>query len=107
LKIKDPWIAWCLDEATYLWGTYVDSELESIEVGKKDLKEERRKSELKRKREERLEELLGPRKEATQQEDVDEVHWDDVPKDQPLPPMKSATPMGRFRDPAGVVVRNK
>jgi hypothetical protein len=33
----DPWLSWCLDEATYLWGRHLDSQVkEASQKGKTD-----------------------------------------------------------------------
>lgn len=62
LKIGDPYIAYCLNEACYMWGTYVDNEVN--EVGEKP---DRKMKDIMRKRQHRLTQLVTSPEDLTAQ----------------------------------------
>jgi hypothetical protein len=99
LGIHDSYHAWCVDEAIYLWGSYVDSEIEKLGTESEDPKEKQRVAKAQRKREHRLRELLQTERTAVNKDPYeDEPHWADFEPGEPLPPI--APPKGKFRDPA-------
>lgn len=83
LGLDDPYVAWCLDEATYMWGSHVDHE-----VDRAGHKKQKGEDALKNKRLLTLNRLLDAEEmPLSVSEPVAETPNADVPK-------------GKFRDPA-------
>lgn len=88
---SDPFTAYCLDEAVFMWGTYVEGEISKAEKEAKTTQQAKNKIKLV------IHRLL--------KEDEDEYRRD-ASKDaegneRALPPVKKAS--GKFRDPMSVV----
>ena len=87
VNIYDPYAAYCLDEATYIWGTHVEIELENSTRDKKENKEAKKAIE---KRQNRFQALM------VEDEEVDPSK----------PQIKSPTSRKRFKDPADLFKGN-
>ncbi len=58
LGIADPYTAFCLDEAIYMWGSYVDSELDKVGDRDMDRKARAKMEKLRAARQQRYEQLM-------------------------------------------------
>jgi hypothetical protein len=59
LGIDDPYAAFCVDEAIYIWGSYVDSELDKVGDRDMDRKAKAKLEQRRNARQQRYEQLMA------------------------------------------------
>ena len=91
LDPKDPndsWAAWCFDEACFMWGRYIESQIHDATRGSKNDKQANTKAQMMMRR--IMSPLAEPEPEGSEKKEAES---------QPPAPV----PKGKFRDPAAMM----